>query len=131
MKEEHLVKLLLIVGIVCLSVITISDIIISKFISSFAARSIPHILCQKDTQKNYILAKPTHPSLCDKISDILDIAKPEFCDAYTREQKNACLELIKIAERRSVDCLSIFFGKTITSVNPEDVMRYCEIMGVT
>jgi hypothetical protein len=131
MEEKTLVKMLIIVGIVSLSVITVSNILLEKIILRFTSKLVPHIFCDQDYKGNYILAKPTSFDVCKKIDDIKDLINPNICEGFINEEKTACLGLMEIAKNRTSDCLTMLFGTPKTSVNPADVERYCKILNVT
>jgi hypothetical protein len=131
MEEKTLVKMLIIVGIVSLSVITVSNTLLGKIILRFTSKLVPYIFCEQDYKGNYILAKPTSFDVCKKMDDIKDLINPNICEGFINEEKTACLGLMEIAKNRTSDCLTILFGTPKTSVNPADVERYCKILNVT
>lgn len=131
MEEKTLIKVLIIIGIVSLSVIVISSTLLGKMMLKFASKLVPYAFCSQDYEGNYILGKQTSYDVCKKVDEIKDIINPNICEGFEDEEKMACLGLVKIAENRTSDCLTILFGTPKTSVNPADVERYCKIMNVT
>jgi len=130
MKEKKLIRFLLMTGIVCLTVIVVANVLTGRIIFSFVSEIVPYVLCQKDYRGNYVLARSTSLEFCDTIKDFSKLAKPQFCNEYSDEQKDACIKLIKIVDARKKDCLNLIFGQEKTSVNPEDVEYYCKIMNI-
>jgi hypothetical protein len=131
MKEKTLVKVLIIIGIVSLIVISVSNILLRKVVFRFTSKLVPYILCAKDSEGNYILAKPTSFELCEKMDKIEDLVNTNICEGFTNKEKMACLGLMEIAKNRINDCLTMFFDITKTSVNKEDIERYCKTLNAT
>lgn len=127
-KEKNFTRLLLAIGIVCLAIITITDIITTKIFSNLAVELLPCLLCQKDRESNYILAKPTSIEVCDMVSNVSDMANTKLCGNFPEQKKDACFGLVGAVQNRSKDCFYIILGRNKTSVNPEDIKRYCEIL---
>lgn len=127
MKEEVLIKFLMIIGLVCLVTIIVSQVYISNSLGKTIPKILPGLICQK-VEGEYVLAKPTSIEACGNISDIPRVERVEFCKFYEGDSKTACLELINILQERRKDCLLILLKKEKTTVNPADVEKYCQIL---
>jgi hypothetical protein len=121
MEEAGLIKWLLFVGIVCLIVIAVSNMLAIDALMNLKKPIIPMILCAKQDDE-YILAQPASLQTCDKITDYMsEIAKPEICNYYEGEKRAACLQLVNVVEKRKLDCVGMVFG--ITSASTEEVVN--------
>ena len=129
MEEEKLVKLLLVIGAISLGIIFISTKLLEESTFSFVSHFMPQIFCKKDYRGNFILGKETSSEVCNEIEDMEILINPKICKNFEGREKDACLNLVKIAERRKEDCSSIFPSKT--SVTQAEVEKYCKVFNIT
>lgn len=127
MEERNLITLLLFIGVTCLIIITFSDFLIQSSITKIGLKFIPLVLCEKDKNGTYILASYSLES-CRKI---LEMGKFEnLCLYYGENKKEACLNLINIAEERGKNCIieALKGNLTINLEINDSVKKNCDIL---
>jgi len=129
MEESDLIKILILIGVVCISIIYASYILLEKSARHFASYFMPQIFCEQDEKGEFILGKKTSYEVCEKINDMKSLIDHKICENYYGDRKEACMNLVDIAKKREADCENIIYK--ITSVTQEEVEANCQVFNIT
>jgi len=129
MEEGDLIKILILIGVVCISIVYASYILLEESARYYASYFMPQIFCEQDEKGEFILGKKTSYEVCKKINDMKSLIDHKICENYYGDEKEACMNLVDIAKKREADCENIIYK--ITSVTQEEVEANCRVFNIT
>ncbi len=120
MKENQLISLLILIGVLSISVIVITSYYSKKSLSTVVPEVLTTIFCWQDENKTFIIGEPQTIEKCQYIEKLSGISKEDLCLYYNDNKKEICKELKKIIDGKSENCLKIILGKEINQTNDND-----------
>ncbi len=128
MKENVLINLLIIVGILSFLAIIIAGYFSNKSLYKILPEIITTMLCLQDENNTFAVSEPSLHK-CQYIGQLSELNKNELCFYYSNEKIEACRNLKETIDIQFNNCLNIMNGKEPNqTVSSSEIKKNCDIL---